>query len=87
MDRLRDKKYSTAQAAGLLGVTGRQVVDLIHEGELVAYRIGKKYVLCEADLLEFLNARRVTLPTPRLPRAPRVTAAHNTDQAFHHLKL
>jgi excisionase family DNA binding protein len=87
MDRLRDKKYSTAQAAGLLGVTGRQVVDLIHEGELVAYRIGRKYVLCEADLMEFLNTSRVTSPTPRRTRPPKRPVARNTGATFQHLKL
>jgi len=44
MDRLHDEKHSTTEAAELLGVTGRQVIDLIREGELTAYGIGSKYV-------------------------------------------
>jgi excisionase family DNA binding protein len=77
VDRLRDKKFSTMEAAGLLGVTSRQVLDLIHEGDLAAYRIGKKYIVCEGDLVEFLNASRVIHPNwrPRVrprfvPKAP-----------------
>jgi excisionase family DNA binding protein len=87
MDRLHDEKYSTTQAAELLGVTSRQVVDLIREGELTAYRIGSKYVLCQSDLLEFLNARRVTSPSTELPRASRRIHARHQDQALQHLKL
>jgi len=85
MDRLRDKKFSTAEAAALLGVTGRQVLDLIHEGDLAAYRVGKKYILCEGDLVEFLNANRVVSPNWRRRVRPRFM--HPAPSPQPHLKL
>jgi excisionase family DNA binding protein len=52
-----DATWSTAQAAGLLGISVRAVVKAISAGRLPATRHGRAWVLREADVREFDGRR------------------------------
>ena len=50
--------FSPKEAAELLGVSYRKILDLILIGQLQAFKVGNAYRIAEADLKEYLEANR-----------------------------
>lgn len=52
------KVYGTKELADLLGVTERTIYNYIKDKELVASKIGRKWIIQEADVKAFLDSKR-----------------------------
>jgi len=59
-----DKRLTVAEAAEELGVSERTARNLIHRGELVAYRVSaRKTWILRPDLDAFIESRRTSTTT------------------------
>jgi len=51
------KFYDTSEIAEILGVTTKTVSRYIQDGKVKAQKIGRKWVIHENDLKDFLNVK------------------------------
>lgn len=51
------KFYNTNEVGEILGLTSKTVTRYIQSGKIKAQKIGRKWVIRDADLKEFLNLK------------------------------
>lgn len=63
MEMLPEKDLLTAEeVAQYLGYTSRTIRNWIRDNELPAMKVGREYRIRRADLLKFLEERKLTTP-------------------------
>lgn len=58
-EKMAERMYTLEQAAAWLGFHRKTVRQWINSGELVASRPGKKYVIRQSDLDDFLRRKQI----------------------------
>ena len=83
---LDEPKYSVAEAAKKLCVSRQHVRNLINQGELQGYCFGRKIMILESDLVEYIRGRRIGDHEAEPCRQKRTRLAE-VPRTFEHLRL
>jgi excisionase family DNA binding protein len=84
---LHDKKYDTATAAELLGVSKRTIQQLAAKGAIPSYRVGNKILFMESDLERYLESCRQNPGAPPVIRRRKRRSLIGEVGKVTHLKL
>lgn len=55
---LGEKAYSVGETAPVLAICSQKVRELIHEGKLEASKIGRRYVVTESAIRNFVTTQK-----------------------------
>jgi excisionase family DNA binding protein len=71
--------YSTGQIAELLQMKQRTIQRWIDDGQLKAYRFGRKYRVRGSDFDQFMELYKMHTPAPKRERTPGPVSADELD--------